>query len=200
MPSFPFDLPESLARYLETFPEQPERTIERLTAHLKRRGLDAVGYFLLSWFHYQSGDQEKAIQEALKAKCFAPGSPFFEYVHYFMVHPQAFDAWIPKDVHRDARKYRSSSPNFLLDLEQLIQRLSKIDGHKITLSPSKVVDSGVDLSDLSTQVDDLASETLADIHIQQGNIDQARTMLKKLQTQQPAKWAYFEAKLKDLEI
>ncbi|MDZ7693336.1 MAG: hypothetical protein U5K69_19840 [Balneolaceae bacterium] len=65
----------------------------KLKNHLKKRGPDAVGYFLLAWFYHVEGNKDKAIRAALKAKVFAPGSPLMDKLHYYLSHPDAFEAW-----------------------------------------------------------------------------------------------------------
>lgn len=95
MHELPFEIPQSLRGYLTQFENDPDRGIANLEAFLKKRGMDAVGYFLLSWLYFNNGQKEDAVQCALKAKCFAPGSPFFQHLHYFLVHPDHFEAWKP---------------------------------------------------------------------------------------------------------
>jgi len=95
MHELPFEIPQSLRGYLTQFENDPDRGIANLEAFLKKRGMDAVGYFLLSWLYLNNGQKEDAVQCALKAKCFAPGSPFFQHLHYFLVHPDHFEAWKP---------------------------------------------------------------------------------------------------------
>jgi tetratricopeptide (TPR) repeat protein len=49
-----------------------------------------------------------------------------------------------------------------------------------------------------TQEDDLASESLAEIYLQQGKHDKAIEMYKKLSLRNPEKNAYFALKIKDI--
>ncbi len=95
MQELPFEIPQSLSSYVAQFENDPEKGIANLEAFLKKRGMDAVGYFLLSWLYFNNDQKEEAVHYALKAKCCAPGSPFFEHLHYFMVHPDHFEAWKP---------------------------------------------------------------------------------------------------------
>ncbi len=95
MQELPFEIPQSLSSYVAQFENDPEKGIANLEAFLKKRGMDAVGYFLLSWLYFNNDQKEEAVHFALKAKCCAPGSPFFQHLHYFMVHPNHFDAWKP---------------------------------------------------------------------------------------------------------
>jgi tetratricopeptide (TPR) repeat protein len=191
MQEFPFSLPQSLAGYLDTFQNEPEKTLSKLNKHLSRRGYDAVGTFLLSWFYLQLGERDQAIAHALKAKTYAPGSPFLEYVHYFLVHPGAFTAWKPESIHRDNRsRYISRPKDFLMDLEALIGRLSEVEGRKISMrekAEEKEDDSEKDLSDSSKTTKKLASFTLIDIHASQDNFDLALSLLKQMEKNQPSK-------------
>lgn len=200
MQEFPFSLPKSLQSYIELFPEQREKTIEKLDAHLKKRGYDAVGYFLMSWFYLQLENRAKALEYALMAKTFAPGSPFLEYLHYYMAHPQAFEAAVPHTLHRDGKKIKrtASVANFLIDLEGLISKLSQVEGQKITIKPSSELEEDVDLSITSINIDDLATETLAAIHIKQGNKENAVAIYRRLIEKHPDKKAYFEQKIAEI--
>ncbi len=83
MESLPFEIPQSLASYVEQYEAEPQSAMDRLDKQLHRRGSDAVGHFLMSWFHFNAGELDKAIAYALKAKTFAPGSPFLEYLTLF---------------------------------------------------------------------------------------------------------------------
>ena len=49
-----------------------------------------------------------------------------------------------------------------------------------------------------TQEEDLASETLAQIHIKQGKYDRAIEMYRKLSLRNPQKIAYFAHKIEEL--
>lgn len=200
MESLPFEIPQSLTSYVEQFESEPQLAIERLDKQLHRRGSDAVGHFLMSWFHYNLGDNDKAIVYALKAKTFAPGSPFFEYLHYFLIHPEKFEAWIPTDAHRDSNQKPTLNMNvdIIHDLENLIRRLSEAENQKIVIDMN-AIDDDVDLSATSQKVDKIASETLAGIYAKQGKNEEAINIYKLLMTSIPAKKAYFKKQIKDLE-
>ncbi len=200
MESLPFEIPQSLASYVEQYEAEPQSAMERLEKQLHRRGSDAVGHFLMSWFHFNAGDKDKAIAYALKAKTFAPGSPFLEYLHYFLIHPEKFEAWIPADAHRDSNQKPTLNMNvdIIHDLENLIRRLSEAENQKITIDIN-AIDPGVDLSAESQKVDKIASETLAGIYAKQGKIDEAIKIYKLLMTSNPGKKSHFEKLLKDLK-
>ena len=110
MHELPFEIPQSLNTYLNRFQSDPDKGIADLEAFLKKRGMDAVGYFLLSWLCLNNGRKEEALRHALKAKSFAPGSPFFQHLHYFLVHPDHFDAWKPFAPEDDVHPEEDVSP------------------------------------------------------------------------------------------
>ncbi len=95
MQGLPFEIPQSLSTYLTQFENDPGRGIANLETFLKKRGMDAVGFFLLSWLYHKNDQKEEAMHYAFKAKCCAPGSPFFQHLHYFLMHPDQFKAWKP---------------------------------------------------------------------------------------------------------
>lgn len=201
MEPLPFELPPSLAMYAEQFEEDPERTIDKLERHLKRRGPDAVGYFLMAWFYVQADEMPKAIEHALKAKTYAPGSPFLEYLHYFLIHPEAFQAWIPTEDNshpvNESSVYMQPA-DFIHDLESLISRLTEAENKKITLDPNSKTPAD-DLSVPSQSVDDIATETLAYIYEKQGKIEEAKAMYQRLITMRPDKKKEYMKALKDLK-
>ena len=200
MDTLPFEIPQSLVSYVEQFESHPQEAIERLEKQLHRRGSDAVGHFLMSWFFFNLGDNEQAISYALKAKTFAPGSPFFEYLHYFLIHPEKFEAWIPADGHRDSNQRPTLNLNvdIIHDLENLIRRLSEAENKKITFDTNES-DNNMDLSVDSQSVDNIASETLADIYTNQGKFEEAIKMYHLLISADPSKKSYYENQIKTLE-
>lgn len=185
MPQLPFDIPKSLASYAEHFEDDPVQAIKRLRKQLKKRGPDAVGHFLLAWFYHLKGMDDQAVEEALKARIFAPGSPFFQKLHYYLSHPKAFEAWTPDTTLPASRKIPepSAAPGPVLNLDSLIQKLSAVESHRIqpNRDQEKEVASQNEIS--ADNVDDIVSETLAEIHEKQGKTNAAiRTYerLKKL--------------------
>ncbi|HKI44551.1 MAG TPA: tetratricopeptide repeat protein [Balneolales bacterium] len=200
MEPLPFELPPSLAIYAEQFEEDTDRTINKLEKHLKRRGPDAVGYFLMAWFHVQCDDMPKAIDNALKAKTYAPGSPFLEYLHYFLIHPEAFQAWVPSENNvspvNESSVYMQPA-DFIHDLESLIARLTEAENKRITLDPDSTTPAE-DLSVPSQSVDDIATETLAYIYEKQGKIEEAKSMYQRLIAMRPDKKKEYMKALKNL--
>src|SRR5690554_4194901 len=95
MMNIPVHIPRSLQSYLDQYSEKPLVAIERLENQLKKRGPDAVGYYLLAWFYHYQDQPAEAVRCAWKAKIFAPGSPVMESFPYLMSHPKKFDAWKP---------------------------------------------------------------------------------------------------------
>jgi tetratricopeptide (TPR) repeat protein len=180
MDSLPFEIPKSLVTYTDHFENDPQKAIDKLKNRIQRLGSDAVAHFLLAWFYYKIDNIEEAIDNALKAKTFAPGSPFLEYLHYLLIHPEAFEAWVPENYFRD-RNFKSSislNSNLIQDLETLIQRLTEAESKKITLDNDST--DSTDLSLESQTIDDIASETLAKIYEEQGKFDEAITMYERL--------------------
>jgi len=182
MPQLPFDIPKSLASYAEHFEDDPIKATTRLKKQLKKRGPDAVGHFLLAWFYHLKGMDEQAVDEALKARIFAPGSPFFQKLHYYLSHPKAFEAWTPE--HDATTQSRNSAllpkdTGPVLDLDSLIERLSGVESKRIRPEePLEPDDTDEPIS--SDNVDDIVSETLADIHEKQGKIDAAIQTYERL--------------------
>ena len=201
MEPLPFELPPSLDIYAEQFEEDPVRTIDKLEKHLKRRGPDAVGYFLMAWFHVQRDDMPKAIESALKAKTYAPGSPFLEYLHYFLIHPEAFQAWIPTEETVqpiNESSFYAQPTDFIHDLESLITRLTEAENKKITFDPD-AKEPAEDLGEHSQSVDDIATETLAYIYEKQGKIEEAKEMYQRLISMRPDKKKEYMKALKNLK-
>jgi len=194
----PFEIPKSLYSYCELLDENPEKATHKLRKHLMKRGLDPVGNFLLGCFYYLRGRREEAIQYALKAKIYAPGSHFLSLSHYFFSHPDFFNAWTPENIqyHHQAGQ-DVSYPSFHIDLEQLIQALSEVESKKISLDRK---DGGKksDLSKASKHVDDIISETLAKIHEQQGKLNVAVETYEKLMERTGNKDRY-KKKIKELK-
>jgi len=182
MQDFPFNIPKSLSSYVEKFDEDPKRITQKLKKHLKKRGPDAVGHFLLSWFYHLRGLDKEAITEALKAKTYAPGSPLMEHLHYFLVHPEKFDAAVPVSSYSSGttKLQQAARPSTVLDLDRLIEMLEQVESKRIQIPGEDEDFDDTDLSKESEEIDDLVSETLANIHAQQGRTKEALTMFKRL--------------------
>lgn len=187
-------IPQSLKSYLELFQQEPEKAITRLKEHLDKRGPDAVGHYLLSWFHHLQGDQKKATQAAWAAKIFAPGSPAMEKLHYFMAHPDSFRAWTPTEVD-GIRQSTPAQPatHPISDLDALIEKLSAVESKRIEFNPDKTDER--DLAEQATHVDDIATETLAQIHEKQGHLSLAISTYRKLIETHPDKAEYFRERI-----
>lgn len=182
MQELPFNIPKSLSSYVEKFDDDPEKVTLKLKKHLKKRGPDAVGHFLLSWFYHVQNKKNEAVKQALKAKTYAPGSPLMEHLHYFLVHPEKFEAAIPAHSYTSSslKLQQASRTSPILDLDRLIEMLEAVESHRIQI-PDK--DESFDESDLSKeaeQVDDVVSETLAKIHTKQGRKKEAIQMYERL--------------------
>lgn len=192
MADFPFPIPKSLATYVDQFEDDPEKATNMLEKHLKRRGLDATGHFFLAFFYYKRGMQNRAMDHAIKAKTFAPGSPLMENLPYFFNHPDGLNAWLPSREetsysHYSTQEQVSKVSASLLDLDKLIAELSRIETKKITPDQNEDVDTDTDLSEKSSKVEDIVSETLARIHENQGRYKLAISTYEKLISVYPSK-------------
>ena len=201
MPQLPFEIPKSLTSYAEHFEDEPIKATKRLKKQLKKRGPDAVGHFLLAWFYHLEGMDEQAVDEALKARIFAPGSPFFQKLHYYLSHPQAFEAWTPERVPRSNNTPSiSSNRGPVLDLDNLIQRLSNMESKRIKPDEDAVADGAPSKkADKTDDVDDIVSETLAKIHEQQGKLDAAIRAYSQLKNVRQENADHYQEQINRLE-
>ncbi|NGP89966.1 hypothetical protein [Fodinibius halophilus] len=173
MPQLPFEIPKSLASYAEHFDSDPIKATTRLKKQLKKRGPDAVGHFLLAWFYHLKGMDDLAVEEALKARIYAPGSPFFEKLHYYLSHPNTLEAWTPTEIpYTSEKKSTSYDPGPVLDLDTLIQKLSAVESKRIKPEQMEPGEPSQQKG-TSDDIDGIASETLASIHEKQGKFDMA---------------------------
>ncbi|MBK98694.1 MAG: hypothetical protein CL672_07890 [Balneola sp.] len=198
MKTFPFTIPPSLNSYVEQFDVDPSRMTRKLERQVSRRDPDAVGHFLLAWFHYLEGNQNKAIAEALKAKTFAPGSPLMEHLHFYLLHPEQFNAKIPQNS-KIGRKVlvQGSRSAQILDLDRLIELLEAVESQRVNYSYKDVSDE--DLSENSSDVAEIISETLARIHEAQGNKKEAIHMYERLVTVNEEKADTYTSKIEELK-
>lgn len=206
MADFPFEIPKSLVTYAEQFNDDPLAATTKLKKQLQNRGPDAVGYFLLAWFYHLKGVKEQAVQHALKAKIYAPGSPLMEKLHYYLSHPNAFDAWTPQSQDSSPpQKYRpSKGPEPVLDLDHLIARLSEVESNPIAV-PEASTDTGskpdkpLSPAEDEKEVENIASETLAKIHEMQGKTQAAIHTYERLKKLNEDKKEYYQEQIKRLE-
>lgn len=200
MLQLPFDISKSLSSYAELFEKNPEKATQRLEKQLQKRGPDAVGYFLLAWFYHLRNKRERAIEEALKARIFAPGSSFFHKLHYYLSHPDLFEAWTPDR----SSLSRSPSPGMpgrrgpVLDLDALIQKLSKMETNRIRPDQRVTSQENFESTEITGDVDNIVSETLATIHEQQGKLDTAIRTYQKLKNIKADKSDYFDQQINRL--
>lgn len=200
MENIPFEIPGSLKTYVDQFEKDPDSAIDKLDKQLAKRGPDAVGHILMAWFHYLQGHHDEAVRYAYKAKIYAPGSPFLEYIHYNFSHPENFKAWMPETGFTEEKESVTYQVNLDLihDLDTLINRLGDTEHSKINLDANIKTDD-IDLSDSSSQVDDIASETLASIYTKQGKIEEAIDAYRKLCERNPEKKAEYEKEIERLK-
>lgn len=198
MKPYPYKIPRSLLPYREQFEFDPEKAITRLERHVNNRGNDAVGNWLLSTFYIQTNQIKKAVKAAWKAKIFAAGSPSMRQLHYFLQHPEKFEAWNPADAEKNRNKSREpstfSAP--IKNLDSLITRLSSIEPVKLSVTDDQ---NGIDLSEQSTDVEDIVTETIAEIHARQGNVKAAINSYKKLITINPEREEIYRKEIEQLE-
>lgn len=201
MPQLPFTIPKSLASYAEHFDKEPIEATKRLKKQLNKRGPDAVGHFLLAWFYHLEGMDEQAVDEAHKARIFAPGSPFFEKLHYYLSHPNTFEAWTPDSTSVSSPKKSSSidEPGPVLNLDSLIQKLSSVESKRIRPKEKEKSEEEIDKAISADNVDDIVSETLANIHERQGKLNAAIRTFERLQRCNPAKEEYYREEIARLK-
>jgi tetratricopeptide (TPR) repeat protein len=182
MQELPFNIPKSLSSYVEKFDEDPKKVTQKLKKHLRKRGPDAVGHFLLSWFYHIQDKKSEAVKEALKAKTYAPGSPLMEHLHYFLVHPEKFEAAIPTHSYTSSaiKLQQASRTSPVLDLDRLIEMLEAVESQRIQIPAEGEPHNDTDLGKDAEDVDDVISETLAKIHTLQGRKKEAIKMYERL--------------------
>lgn len=189
-------IPKSFQGYIDQFETDPSTALERLENHIAKRNTGAVGYFFLAWLFHRHGDNKKAVQAAMKAKMLAPGSKLMERLHYLLSHPRSFNAWEPETKREPFRKDNHSHDRAhpIQDLDLLIARLSSVDRSRMKPDINRK-DPETDLSELSSQVDDIVTETLAVIHERQKNYPAAIETYKKLRSTNPDKKEYYDEEI-----
>lgn len=196
----PYQIPKSYQSYLETFEEDPEAAIDRLKNRVEKRNAGAVGYFFLAWLYLKNGDKEKALEASIQAKIMAPGSQLMRRLHYYIAHPQSFNAWEPtksrRSFRRDQHTYDHSHP--IQDLDGLIAKLSSVESRRFKPDLATEEDKR-DLSEKSSDVDDIVTETLAVIHEKQKNYPAAITTYERLKNVNESKSDYFDEQISRLK-
>ena len=200
MQNLPFNIPQSLSSYVEKFEEDPEKITKKLQRHVKKRDPDAVGHFLLAWFHHLQQQNKEAVREALIAKTYAPGSPLMEHLHYFLVHPELFEASLPNSEYSSERKLmHASRTSPILDLDRLIEMLEAVESQRIQISLTDDEENSADLGEESAEVEDIITETLAKIHVTQGNKKEAIKMYERLITMNEGKADHYNSEISKLK-
>lgn len=194
-----YQIPVSFQSYTDQFENDPELAISRLRSRIEKRNPGAVGYLLLAWLCFRNNNQQNALEAALSARILAPGSPFLQRLPYFIQHPKAFTAWQPEAATGE-RKQNETFPDEshpIKDLDQLITRLSSIGSTRLD-SKTPATDLQ-DLSDQSSSVDDIVTETLAVIHEKQNNYPEAIRTYEKLQQRIPEKRDTYKGEIERLK-
>lgn len=201
MQQLPFNIPKSLSSFVEKFDEDPVKITQKLKKHLNKRGPDAVGHFLLSWFYHLQNKNKEAVAEALKAKTYAPGSPLMEHLHYFLVHPEKFEAAIPAHSYTSSnmKLQQGSRTSPILDLDRLIEMLEQVESKRIQVPAEDEPFDDSDLSKEAEQVDDVVSETLAKIHTKQGRKKEAVKMYERLINKNSDKADHYKEQIEKLK-
>ncbi|HKK46816.1 MAG TPA: hypothetical protein VJ964_14915 [Balneolaceae bacterium] len=201
MPQLPFDIPKSLASYAEHFDEDPIKATTRLKKQLRKRGPDAVGHFLLAWFYHLKGMDDQAVDQALKARIYAPGSPFFQKLHYYLSHPKAFDAWTPDHIASSSKRQPETTldPGPVLNLDTLIQKLSDVQSERIRPKEKFKNNKDLDANISTDDVDDIVSETIATIHEKQGKTDAAIRTYERLKKLNKEKKEFYNKQISRLQ-
>lgn len=176
--TFPYKLPPVFKPYLEQFADEPVKSAQRLELFLKRRGNDAIGYFLLGWMYLRLGEREGALKLAQMAASFAPGTVRLSIAPYLFSHPAFTQAPIVgntlETAHNDAPMSLSLS-----DLDHLIELLSDAESSRISIDSS--YNNNHDLSEATEEtVGDIASPTLASILVSQEKWSDALAMYERL--------------------
>lgn len=192
---FPLALPPSLADYPEAFDKNANKTILRLRNHLKKRGTDPLGYFLLAFFYLKAGEQTKALRYANAARNFAFGSSSLFYAPHFILTGCFPDPELMKRHDSPIEEIRQRGFGHF-DLDQLIAQLSEKEQARIKMGD--LDDEKRDLAQESEQIDDIISETLAQILVNQEKWNEAASMYEQLAKAQPKQSAIFLAKAKKM--
>lgn len=201
MSQLPFALPKSLVSYADHFQQDPVKAIKRLEAQVKKRGPDAVGYFLLAWLNHLQGNNEEAVAHALKAKTYAPGSPFLEKLHYYLVHPHRFEAWEPQHTYGEYSQAESQAEEAgpILNLDALIEKLADVESGRIKIQADQATTPPADRAPAMDGSEDIASDTLANIHETQGKTEAAIRTYQRLKKLNKEKKEFYQEKIEELK-
>lgn len=189
----PVALPPSLASHAEMYDNDPGKAFDRLHQHLRRRGNDPVGHMLLAFMYKQAGDQKHALESALKARIFAPGSLFLQKLPYFLTHPDRFEAWITEN--RQAADIRIPDQNeFLKDIDNLIDTLSEASPKSIRVNQDhEPAEDHVEAT--NRMANKIATETLASIYEMQGKTEKAIETYRMIALRDPSRSGYCEQQI-----
>lgn len=187
-----YQIPESYKSTIEKFGDDPDGAIASLKNRVEKRNAGAIGYFFLTWLYLKNNDIDNAIEAAWQARVRAPGSHFINRLHYYIEHPDRFEAWKPQQnrpyFNRILQKTTVSHP--IQDIDTLITKLSSVENTRIRLASTDKKNEP-DLSMDSANVDDIVTETLAVIHEKQDNFDAAINAYQRLINMNPDREDHF---------
>lgn len=152
---------------------------------------------LLAWLYLKNGERENAISTAMKAKRYAPGSPFLEHYLFFLLHPDQFEATLPDAVEAQ-HECKKSNAQISADLEKIIHKLSEKRGAVVNDPDESPMSEDEDLSKKTSYIQDLATETLANIYTKHGKLQEAIRVYGMLKQSIPERADEFEERINEL--
>lgn len=123
-----------------------------------------------------------------------------EHLHYFLVHPEKFEAAVPVKSYTSSKKLNQSNRKSpILDLDSLIAMLEAVESQRIQIPAEGEPYDDSDLSEQAEAVDDIISETLAKIHVAQGKKQKAIEMYNQLKEINPDKAEHYQSEIEKLK-
>jgi tetratricopeptide (TPR) repeat protein len=188
--SIPLTFPERYESAIKSYAKDSIEGINALERFMIKAGEDGVGLILLALMHHCSNDMNKAISYAEKARFMVSGSTFFKTLSYRLRHPDGFDAWIPNQLFTDEPQLEQS-PILVAqatELDELINVLSDVENTKIRLDAAKISEPlQHDDLEIEEEVNDIFTETLAQIYMNQNQLLKARNIYQRLIEIEPEK-------------